>query len=109
MEPKFRRLKTYIRPNGKAPFEEWVTNIQDKILVAKVLTRIDRLRIGNFGDCKSVGNGVFELRLHFGSGYRIYFGVVGSDVILLLLAGDKSSQKKDIEKAKLYWKEFSNG
>ncbi len=52
---------------------------------------------------------MFELRLHFGSGYRIYFSVVGSEVVLLLLGGDKSSQKKDIEKAKLYWKEFSNG
>ena len=109
MEPKFKRIKTYVRSNGKAPFEEWITSIRDKSIAAKIFTRIDRLRLANFGDCKSVGNGVFELRLHFGSGYRIYFGVVGSEVVLLLLGGDKSSQKKDIEKAKLYWKEFSNG
>jgi len=109
VEPKFKRIKTYIRSNGKAPFEEWISSIRDKSIAAKIFTRIDHLRLGNFGDCKSVGNGVFELRLHFGSGYRIYFGVVGSEVVLLLLGGDKSSQKKDIEKAKLYWKEFSNG
>ena len=109
-EPKLKRIKTYIRSNGKAPFEEWITSIRDKSIAAKIFTRIDRLRLGNFGDCKSVGDGVSEVRLHFGSGYRIYFGVVGSDVVLLLLlGGEKSFQKKDIEKAKLFWKEFSNG
>ena len=72
-------------------------------------TRIDRLRFGNFGDCKSVGGGVFELRIHFGPGYRVYFGVVGTDVVILLLGGDKTSQKKDIKMAHKYWKEYSDG
>ncbi len=109
MEAKSKRIKTYVRPNGKSPFEDWLQDLRDKAAQAKIFTRIDRLRFGNFGDCKSVGGGVFELRIHFGPGYRIYFGVVGMEVILLLLGGDKSSQKRDIESAHKYWKEFTHG
>lgn len=109
VEAKPKRIKTYVRPNGRSPFEDWVLDLRDKSARAKIFTRIDRLRFGNFGDCKSVGEGVFELRIHFGPGYRVYFGVFGSDVILLLLGGDKSSQKRDIETAYKCWKEFTNG
>jgi len=109
MENKAKRIKTYVRANGKSPFESWLINLRDKSAKAKILTRIDRLRLGNFGDCKSVGLGVFELRIHFGPGYRVYFGLVGNEVVLLLLGGDKSSQRKDIKTAQGYWKEFSNG
>lgn len=108
MEPKPKRIKTYVRSNGKAPFEDWLSDLRDKSAKAKIFTRIDRLRFGNFGDCKSVGGGVFELRIHFGPGYRVYFGVVGTDVVLILVGGDKSSQKRDIEAAHKYWKEFTN-
>lgn len=62
----------------------------------------------SFGDCRSVGGGVYELRIHFGPGFRVYFGIVGSDVVLLLCGGDKSSQKKDIARAHNYWKEFQH-
>lgn len=109
MQPKAKRIKTYVRLNGKSPFEDWLSNLRDKSAKAKIFTRIDRLRFGNFGDCKSVGGGVFELRIHFGPGYRVYFGVVGTEVVLLLLGGDKSSQKRDIDMAHKYWKEFTNG
>ena len=61
---------------------------------------------GNYGDFKSLKDGVFELRLMFGSGYRVYFAEDGNDVVLLLIGGDKSSQKNDIQKAKEYWKEY---
>ena len=70
---------------------------------ARVFARLDRVETGNLGDCKSVGDGVFELRLSFGAGYRIYFGEIGATVVLLLYGGDKSSQKKDVAKAKEYW------
>jgi putative addiction module killer protein len=109
MEPKPKRIKTYVRSNGKSPFEDWISDLKDKSAKAKIFTRIDRIRFGNFGDCKSVGAGVFELRIHIGPGYRIYFGVVGAEVVLLLLGGDKSSQSRDIQTAQKYWKEFTNG
>ncbi len=71
--------------------------------------RLDRLEQGNFGDCKAVGDGVLELRMDFGPGYRVYFAEDGPDVVLLLLGGDKSTQDKDIETAKTYWREYRKG
>lgn len=109
METRPRKIKTYVRGNGKSPFEDWVSSLRDKSAKATIFTRIDRMKFGNFGDCKSVGHGVFELRVHFGPGYRVYFGLVGSDVVLLLIGGDKTSQHKDIGLAQRYWKEFQNG
>ncbi len=74
----------------------WFCDIKDKLAKAKILTRLDRLSLGNFGDCKSLGQGIFELRIHFGPGYRIYFGLLDSEIVLLLLGGTKSSQRRDI-------------
>ncbi len=68
--------------------------------------RLDRAARGNFGDRKSVGGGVLELRFDFGPGYRVYFGEDGASVILLLIGGDKSTQTKDIETAKRYWNDY---
>jgi putative addiction module killer protein len=102
MEALPRKIKTYVRANGKSPFEDWVSSLRDTSAKAKIFTRIDRMKFGNFGDCKSVGHGVFELRVHFGPGYRVYFGLVGSAVILLLVGGDKASQPKDIILAQRY-------
>ena len=72
----------------------------------RIQKRLDRLEDGNFGDCRSVGSGVFELRFHFGAGYRIYFGEVENTIVLLLCGGDKSSQARDIERAKDYWLQY---
>jgi putative addiction module killer protein len=69
------------------------------------MVRINRLRLGNFGDCKPVGDGVFELRMMFGPGYRVYFARQGESVVLLLCGGDKGTQDADIERAKKYWHE----
>ena len=101
-----RRLQVYRTPNGRRPFAEWLESIQDRRTQSRIQTRIDRLEAGNFGDCHAVGEGVFELRLHFGAGYRIYFGEVGNTIVLLLCAGDKSSQARDIERAKNYWSQY---
>ena len=101
-----RELEFYRTQNGREPFTEWFESIADKITLNRIERRIDRLKRGNFGDCKSVGEGVFELRLHFGSGYRIYFGEVANTVVVLLCGGDKSSQTRDIERAKTYWLEY---
>ena len=72
----------------------------------RIEARLNSIKYGNFGDCQSVGDGVFESRLHFGPGYRIYFGVVDNAIVLLLCGGDKSSQARDIVRAKAYWLEY---
>lgn len=68
--------------------------------------RLDRISLGNFGDCRSVGEGVQELRIDYGPGYRVYFGQLGSTIVLLLCGGDKSAQAKDINLAHYYWSEY---
>lgn len=101
-----KTIQTYATDDGRSPFEEWIENIKDKQIRARVFSRIDRLRFGNFGDCRSVGGGVYELRMHYGAGYRVYFGLEGDNIVILLCGGDKKSQQKDIERAHKYWKEF---
>lgn len=91
---------------GNEPYTNWLDSIRDKIIKARIRRRIDRLYDGNEGDHKSVGQGVFELRLSFGSGYRIYYGKQNEELIILLLGGDKSSQASDIKLAQQYWENF---
>ncbi len=86
----------------KSPFFKWFYKLDTKTR-AIMRIRIDRLKIGNSGNCDPVGNGVQELRIHYGPGYRIYFGEKGSTKVILLIAGDKSTQDRDIDKAKAYW------
>ncbi len=92
--------------DGLAPFGEWLASLRDIKARAKIRVRLDRVGLGNFGDCHGVGDGVQELRIDYGPGYRVYFGQVGSTVVLLLCGGDKSTQAKDIEQAKRYWSEY---
>lgn len=98
----------YSDKSGNEPFSNWVKKLQDDIR-NRISSRIDRLRLGNFGDTKSVGDGVYELRFFFGSGYRVYYGLKGKEIVILLCGGDKASQKKDIKKAKEYLEDFENG
>lgn len=100
------RLQFYRMLNGREPFTEWYATIQTRDDRNRIQKRLDRLEDGNFGDCRSVGTGVFELRFHFGAGYRIYFGEVENTIVLLLCGGDKSSQTRDIERAKDYWLQY---
>ena len=81
-------------------FERWFRSIGNRQFGARILTRIDQIRRGNFGDRKNVGRDLFELRFFFGSGYRIYYTVRSGTVVLLLCGGDKSSQQRDIKRAK---------
>ena len=99
-------LKEYVTPDGKNPFRKWLHALRDVRARAKIRVRLNRVRLGNFGDEKAVGGGVLELRIPYGPGYRVYFARVGSTVVLHLRGGDKSSQKRDIEKAKEYWLDY---
>jgi putative addiction module killer protein len=100
-----RQIIEYISKNGKNHFKEWIDNqIPD---VQKIVdSRMTRVRNGNLGDVKPVGEGVNEMRFHSGQGFRIYFGQVGSKIILLLTAGDKKNQDTNIELAKRLWREY---
>lgn len=95
------------------PFSEWLASLRDVRAVGVVRARLNRIRLGNFGDSKPVGGGVEELRIDFGPGYRVYYGREGSVVVVLLCGGDKSTQARDILTAREYWKEYldakSNG
>lgn len=80
-------------------FNDWLANLKDKVGRARIAFRIRSAEHGNFGDCEPVGEGVFEMRVHFGPGYRAYFTRRAKVVYLLLLGGDKSTQKRDIKRA----------
>lgn len=99
--------------SGKEPFKDWLDRLKDKTAQARISVRISRAESGNFGDHKSVGQGVYELRIPFGPGYRVYYAIEDEKIILLLIGGNKSTQSKDIEKAHSYWsfhkKEKKNG
>lgn len=100
------QIELFETDSGKCPFDDWFNNLREMHTRAKILIRIDRLKLGNFGDCKSLGDGIGELRIHYGPGIRIYYAKIGNKIILLLCGGDKSSQSKDINKAKEYLKEY---
>ncbi len=101
-----RELVFYQTKNGQIPFTKWFESIRDQKTRTRLRGRLTRLEFGNYGDCQSVGEGVYELRIHFGPGYRIYFSEVDNTVILLLCGGDKSSQQRDINQAKSYWRDY---
>ena len=106
MEIKVETIAIYETEDGQRPFKKWLDSLRDKVTVARVNARISRAEFGNFGDVKSVGNGVMELRLVFGSGYRIYYGLDGEKLVVLLTGGDKSTQDKDIKLAQNYWSDY---
>ena len=93
-------------PDGVVPFDKWMNRLKDVRAEAKILTRLNRLALDLDGDWKSVGGGVFELRISEGQGYRVYFAREGYSVVLLLCAGDKRSQQRDIQLAKRYWQDY---
>lgn len=85
-------------------FDKWLRKLNDLRAKAKILFRIQRIESdGHFGDCKRVGDGIGEIRIHFAKGYRIYFKEKDGKIIILLVGGDKSSQQKDIKRAKEIW------
>lgn len=95
----------YQTADGTFPYQSWLKSL-DKKAAATVAARVNRLRIGNFGDWKRVGEGAFELRIDFGPGYRVYFGRDGNTVVVLLCGGTKRSQTADIKRAIKNWSDY---
>jgi putative addiction module killer protein len=96
-------LLRYQREDGREPFTEWLDGVRDRAAQARIRVRLRQVEAGNFGDSQPVGEGVIELRVHVGAGYRVYRGRYGTSVVLLLRGGDKSSQVSDIKRAKALW------
>jgi putative addiction module killer protein len=99
-------IRRYLTETGKDVVGEWLAGLKDARARAKVATRIARLEAGNFGDCKPVGEGVWELRVDWGPGYRVYYAIVGAEVVLLLCGGDKRKQAADIRRAAEFLKDY---
>ncbi len=108
METAEKIIAIFQLDNGEEPFSDWVDNLNDLSARAIIRNRVNRLKMGNFGDSKFIGSGVCELKINFGPGYRIYFGKQDQTVIILLCGGDKSTQVTDIQKAIKYWSQFKS-
>ena len=103
MKPK--TLIDYTDSSGNIPLQVWLNGL-DTMISIRIRARLRRVALGNFGDAKPVGSGVSELRLDFGSGYRVYFAQHDTEIVVLLCGGDKSTQSKDIEIAQAFWLDF---
>ncbi|MBD1922196.1 type II toxin-antitoxin system RelE/ParE family toxin [Microcoleus sp. FACHB-831] len=101
-----RDIQRYVKPDGRVPFDEWLDSLHNVKAQTNINKRLDRVSLGNLGDYRSVGEGVSELRIDYGPGYRIYFGQIGLTIVLLLCGGDKSTQEQDIRRAKEYWTDY---
>ena len=99
-------IRRYLTRTGRDVFGEWLEELKDLRTRAKILTRIDRLAVGNFGDCRSLQGGLFELRIDWGPGYRVYYAMLGQTCVLLLCGGDKRKQASDIQRARNYFKDY---
>lgn len=100
-----KRVLQYVTADEKQPMEDWLESL-DLETQAIIYDRYGRFEQGNLGDYKGVGKGVFEHRINFGPGYRIYFGLKGEDLVILLCGGDKKSQSRDIRQAQEYWADY---
>lgn len=99
------KIEEYVREDGSNSFKRWFDKL-DAIAAAKVATALYRMEQGNFSNVESVGEGVFEYQIHFGPGYRIYFGQEGQDFVILVGGGSKKRQGNDIKEAKALWAEY---
>jgi len=99
-------VEVFATDEGRMPFAEWVESLRDNQARAQIVVRLNRVRMGNLGDHHAVGQGVSELRIAHGPGYRVYFGRRGNTLVIILCGGDKSSQARDIALAQEYWKDY---
>jgi putative addiction module killer protein len=99
-------LKIYETIDGARPFEDWLDTLRDRTARIRIKQRLNRVGLGNLGDFKSVGDGVFEFRVDHGPGYRLYFSHVGEAILLLLCGGNKNNQNNDILQAQQFWTDY---
>jgi putative addiction module killer protein len=106
MEVVRREVRILVTQDGKCPVLTWLSELRDRRAVAAIQARFFRMHHGNFGDHRQIAGGIRELRIHFGPGYRVYFGEDGPALVLLLFAGSKASQTRDIAFARNLWKDY---
>ncbi|MCS6810066.1 MAG: type II toxin-antitoxin system RelE/ParE family toxin [Tepidimonas sp.] len=99
-------LVDYLTPEGRSPYQAWLERLADRQARARIVARVLRMQGGNFGDCKPLDGGVWELRIDHGPGYRVYYARAGKRLILLLVGGDKRTQQADIDTALGYWQDW---
>jgi putative addiction module killer protein len=99
-------IRYYLTSTGKNVVESWLESLADDVAEARIDARINRLTGGNFGDCKPVASGVWELRVDWGPGYRVYYSIIERRCVLLLAGGDKRKQSADIARAIEYLKDY---
>ena len=99
-------LVRYQQTNGDEPLSDWLNGVRDKMAQARIRIRLRQVEAGNFGDCEAVGEGVSEMRVHVGAGYRVYLDRRGQTVVVLLCGGDKRTQTNDVKRAKLFWADW---
>ncbi|HZW97120.1 MAG TPA: type II toxin-antitoxin system RelE/ParE family toxin [Candidatus Eremiobacteraceae bacterium] len=99
-------VRRYLTTAGRNVFSEWLAGLADAHAKARIADRIDRLSRGSFGDCKALGGGLFELRIDWGPGYRVYYAMIGQTCVLLLCGGDKRKQASDIQRARDYFEDY---
>jgi putative addiction module killer protein len=102
MEAQDRPVSIYRTPAGRVPYLDWFQALRDQRAKQKIQARLARVRLGNLGHTRAVGQGVLELKIDYGPGFRVYFGQDGPNLIILLCGGDKSTQDADIQQAKAY-------
>jgi len=107
-DARVRTVVVYESPSGKSPFSDWFNALKDRRAKATIDARLTRVRNGNFGSCRSLKGGVWELKIDLGPGYRIYFGLYGDTIVVLLNGGDKGTQDRDIKRAQEFWSEYLN-
>lgn len=100
-------IRPYVTRAARSVFSEWFAALADKHARARIADRLDRLEEGNFGDCKPLSGGLYELRIDWGPGYRVYYAMIGRTCVLLLCGGgDKRKQSSDIQRAREYLKDY---
>jgi putative addiction module killer protein len=103
-----KQIVFYADEDGNEPFQVWIDNLRDQQGRRRIINRLFRVQQGNYGDVEPIGEGLSELRLFFGPGYRVYFGEDAGNIVVILCGGDKANQSRDIEAAKVYWKEYKS-
>jgi len=99
-------FRVYMTRDGRTPFVDWLGKLRDSRAHTRIRIQLDRMLLGHQCDRKSLGNGLFEIHVHYGPGYRVYFGKDGSQLVLLFCAGNKSTQQSDIRLANKYWQDY---